>query len=504
MCGIAGVLGGERGMELALSMSACVAHRGPDDSGASILRGRGGAAVGAFAHRRLAILDPSAAGHQPMSGAGGRFELAFNGEIYNFREIRRELERSGIGFRSGSDTEVLLAAWAAQGPDCLLRMRGMFAFALWDRETSRLFLARDPFGIKPLYLAEIPGALLFASEVRALLATGDVSTTIDPAAVAGYLAAGSVAEPRSIVREVRAVPAGATLCIELDDRGGYTIAESRVDPFAALAREAREQDPERAESLVLEALRDSVTHHLVSDVPVAVFLSGGIDSSVVASLAAEVAPSPPEMFTVTFDEQAYSEASFARVMATRLGARHHEIRIKGSDLLGDLPDALGAMDQPSLDGLNTYVVSRAVRAQGIKVVLSGLGGDEMFAGYPSFRRAALISRWSAMPGPVRDAVGGLARQVAGRAGHKLATALASGDAARAAYVASRSLFAPSIAAMLAPEGIADPLPQPPDGLSLLQRVSWYESSLYMRNTLLRDADVFSMSHGLELRVPFVD
>lgn len=496
MCGIAGALGVRVAADVARAMGGCILHRGPDGSALAPLHRADGGEAGAFAHARLAVIDPSAAGDQPMCTPDGRYTLVFNGEIYNFRALRHRLAAAGASFRSGSDTEVLLLGLARQGTSFLRELRGMFALALWDRDEEVATLARDPFGIKPLYLAEVAGGVVFASELRAVLASGRVPPVLDARAVVSYLAAGSVAEPMTAVAGVRALPPGTLVRLRA---GAVSAPESFADALWTPPA-APERDPVRAARRVRDALRDSVEHHMVADVPVGFFLSGGIDSSAVVGLAREVAPGGVDTFTVVFDEAEFSEAAVARAVARRFGTRHHEIPLSGREMLASLPAAFAAMDQPSMDGLNTYVVSRGVRAHGLKVVLSGLGGDELFAGYPSFRRARGMAR---LPGPLRRAAASAASRLGGARAEKAALLLGDADPARAAYRASRSLFGARRVGALAGQRTAPP-GQAPHDLSLLQRVSWYETTGYMRDTLLRDSDVFSMAHGLELRVPFVD
>ncbi|MFL5578376.1 MAG: asparagine synthase (glutamine-hydrolyzing) [Gemmatimonadaceae bacterium] len=505
MCGIVGAFGVRDADAVVGRMSGALAHRGPDDAGVEVVRDARGAPLGALGHRRLAILDLSAAGHQPMGSAAGHLRIVFNGEIYNYRALRAELEREGARFRSGSDTEVILEGWARHGTAFLPRMRGMYAFALWDARAQAGHLVRDPFGIKPLYASLTGGAVLFASELRALVASGQVNPALDPSAVHGYLRWGSVPEPLTMLRDVRPVPAGTVVRFAA---AGGRVSVAEPEPFASPVTAASQhpvEDPAEAAALVREALRDSVRHHLVSDVPVALFLSGGVDSSAVVALAAEQVAEPLETFTVTFGEAEFSEAGPAAAVARRFGTRHHEIPLAGGDFLRELPHAFAAMDQPSLDGLNTFTVSRAVREHGLKVVLSGLGGDELFAGYASFARAARLAPHWGRSRALRRVAGAVAGRVGPR-GEKLELLLRGDDPACAAYEASRALFTGALLGALAP-GVASggaAVAGPPAGLSLLQRVSWFELTRYMRDTLLRDSDVFSMAHHLELRVPFVD
>jgi len=384
----------------------------------------------------------------------------------------------------------------------------MFAISLWDRQTERGYLARDVFGIKPIYLSESRGTVLFASEIRALLASDRIPRAISPAALRSYLATGSVAEPLTIIDSIEAVPAGCFVTI--DCRRGSPVIQKTERFGSAFTQSDAQQAAQSEPGELRRVLRDSVSHHLVSDVPVALFLSGGIDSSTVVGVASEVSDTRLDTFTVTFDDPDYSEAAAARAVADRFGTRHHEIPLSGNDLLDALPAAFSAMDQPSLDGLNTYVVSRAVRQNGIKVVLSGLGGDELFGGYPSFRRAALASRLWKLRGTARRILAGASAVRRDPRLERLKGLFGDATPACGAYRASRALFddrqVQSLVARDARGNVPPSFPDDPDEavLSLLQQVSLYETTGYMRNTLLRDSDVFSMAHGLELRVPFVD
>jgi asparagine synthase (glutamine-hydrolysing) len=526
MCGIAGILSRHEAAGAVKLATDALRHRGPDDVGIAQLTCGANVSAGSFGHRRLSIIDLSTAGHQPMFSVNGRLCITYNGEIYNYRELRDELSREGARFRGGSDTEVLLMGWAMHGPAILRRLRGMFALAIWDRQRGRGYLARDSFGIKPLYVAERGGSIVFASEIRALLASGLVPRRILPAALTSYLATGSVAEPDTIIAGIRAVPAGCVVEVAIDGDRMRLLPPRAFAPL--LGRPVSQQldlDLDAAATKVRESLRESVRYHLVSDVPVALFLSGGLDSSSVVALASEVADSRLETFTITFAERGFSEAAPAMAVARRFQTSHHEIPLSGQDLLNALPDVFAAMDQPSMDGLNTYVVSRAVRAYGIKVVLSGLGGDELFAGYPSFQRASIIAPFWKLPAVWRRILAGGFSRLSDPRVERVNLVLKGSAPAEAAYAASRTLFgARQAQALVNP---AEMRGQPSSELStsdfkligpgfglangeseislrLLQQVSVCELNGYMRNTLLRDSDVFSMAHGLELRVPMLD
>ena len=508
MCGITGAFSPRDLQREVDAMTEAVAHRGPDDVGAAGICASGGDTCGAFGHRRLAILDLTSAGHQPMSTRDSRITITYNGEIYNFPALRNRLEAEGVEFHTQCDTEMLLLGWRKYGPDFLKELRGMFALGLWDADLKRGYLARDGFGIKPLYVAPRDDSVLFASEVRALVASGLVARTLSAPAVRSFLCTGSVAEPFTIVDGVFAVPPGCIIEVAVDDDGARIDGIRQFD--APFTPDSPEPVPFSQSAFQLRnALRESVRRHLLSDVPVAMFLSGGLDSSAVVGVATEVSSAPLDSFTVTFAEGEFNEGDLSRLAAQHFGTRHHEIPLSWRDLLDALPDAFKAMDQPSLDGLNTYVVSRAVSDAGIKVVLSGLGGDELFGGYPSFRRAMQIAPLWKFPWPIRSAVAAGAFAYRGLRGEKMRMLMKGRSPAAAAYQASRTLFDDrNVDELVAFENRHSSSPisleSNHNGLSLIQEVSWRELSGYMRNTLLRDSDVFSMAHGLELRVPFLD
>ena len=508
MCGINGILRLtdaappiDRG-ELLRTRDA-MAARGPDGAGAWI----SGDGRVALASRRLAILDLSDAGAQPMASADGRLQLVLNGEIYNFAALRRELEAEGVRFRSRSDTEVVLALYARDGAAMLGRLRGMYGLALWDEREKSLLLARDLLGIKPLYLSEEGGCLRFASQVKALEAGGAVSRAIDPAGLAGFLLWGSVPEPLTIRQAVRALPAGHHLLVR-DGAIGDPIPNGTA-AVAPLSHEA--------------AVEDSVAAHLVSDVPVAVFLSAGLDSGLIAALARRHLSAPPATFTLSFDVLAGTprdEAPLAAAVARALGTRHVERRVGRADFPALWRDALTAMDQPSIDGFNTFLVSRAAHEAGLKVVLSGLGGDEIFGSYPSFadvpRLEKAARRAARVPG-LAAAWPALARLAPDRP--KLAGLLRYGRSLPGAYYLRRGLFLPEeLPALMgrdaAAEGLAryDPVADAARALAAANghaRDPWtavheLETARYLRNQLLRDSDWASMASSIELRVPFVD
>jgi asparagine synthase (glutamine-hydrolysing) len=441
----------------------------------------------------------------------GGLHVVYNGEIYNFREIRGELQRMGMRFHTESDTEVLLASWQTWGPSCVARLRGMFAFGLWDEDRRELTLVRDRLGIKPLYYAQVQDAFLFASEVRALLASGSVSRKLDRQAVWDYLAHGSVAEPHSIVRDVRALPPAHMLRV----CGGVTTVERYWDVVEATSGARAAAPPAYPEAVeeLRRRLECATKYHLVSDVPVGAFLSGGIDSTGVVGLATEVSGSSIRTFSVGFGREHASmdELKWARLVADRFGTEHTEVVVSGA-MVGNLLDrAAAALDQPSVDGTNTLVVSQAAR-QDVVVALSGLGGDELFAGYAHFARFARRARpnrsaqvlrnlageraTAVLPGRVRSAISDLADTPAQRLAH---FRMLGDDGSRRAAVASGflGLFEPSSAAARTATLLRE-------DLDAVAQVSYAELNGYLRDTLLRDADAMSMAHGLEMRPVLLD
>ncbi|MEC9367964.1 MAG: asparagine synthase (glutamine-hydrolyzing), partial [Pseudomonadota bacterium] len=363
--------------------------RGPDGKGDWVSEDN---RVG-FGHRRLALIDLTDGGAQPMASADGSLIVTFNGEIYNYRELRQVLEAKGHVFRSNSDTEVLLHLYAAKGEAMVHDLRGMFAFAIWDERRGEAFLARDPYGIKPLYYADDGWTLRFASSVKALMVGGRISTDPEPAGWAGYYLFGSVPEPFTTYREVRALPAGSSL--RVDAQGPhlphryFSIASiyAQPDPVEATSSRADTQERTRA------ALLDSVRAHLVADVPVGAFLSAGIDSGALVGLMRDCGQHDISTVTLAFDEfegRHDDESPLAAEVARHYETRHHRRLVTEGEFRQDLPLILDAMDQPSIDGINTWFVSKAARELGLKVAISGLGGDELFGGYPSFRD---IPRW---------------------------------------------------------------------------------------------------------------
>jgi asparagine synthase (glutamine-hydrolysing) len=531
MCGIFGIIGYNARVpgDVLERATRSLAHRGPDDSGTVILHDSVQESVEiGLGNRRLAILDLSPQGHQPMNDPATGNWIVYNGEVYNFREVRAKLEQGGLYFRSNSDTEVILKAYAHWGENCLREFRGMFAFAIWDAQRHRLFVARDPMGIKPLYFYHSDQYFIFSSEVRTLLGTGLVPRVIDRAALLNYLTFGSLYDPNTLVEGVNALEPGCYLTWEQgqvkQERYWDLVGSNLLEPNLVESCDHACADSENRgelETQVAEMLDESVRMQLVSDVPVGVFLSGGIDSSSLVGILSRNGVRP-STFSIVFSESDYSEAEYSRAVAQHFHTDHHEITVAQSDFFAAIDPAIRAMDLPTMDGINTYFVSERTRAAGVKVVLSGLGGDEMFAGYSSFHTVPRMERfaraWHNMPEVVRNPAANIFSALAPSSdqNRKLTALGRSGGGIVHPYFLSRMLFTPEQQNQLVPEmkpnsaafvRAEKPLTESlsrAQSLDPVNRVSYLEARCYMLNTLLRDSDFMSMAHGLEVRVPLID
>jgi asparagine synthase (glutamine-hydrolysing) len=513
MCGIGGVFGWGIGgdfdaTQVAAALNAALAHRGPDGEGTFVDR----AVV--LAHRRLAIIDPTPAGRQPMTTPDGRYTIVFNGEIYNYREIRLDLERAGVRFRTSSDTEVLLALVVREGVCALSRARGMFALGLWDGSARTLTVARDRFAIKPLYVAVQPGRVAFASEIGALRRACLVERDVCPAGVLAFLAWSYIPQPLTWLTNVESLSPGTWArwreggCVE---RG--TFADYR-EPYVANRRMAADD----LRACARNAIRDTVAAHMVADVPVGIFLSGGIDSTAIVSTARDITSGPLHTYTVAGDDPSMSEVDAARTVAVRFETIHHELMIGASAIERALPAIIRRIDAPSADAINSYFVSQAVAATHVKAVLSGVGGDEMFGGYPSFQRIPSAVRAAKWLAPVLPVTARAATAVADWRARKIGHFASTPDIA-AAYRAVRgnfmpeewaSLLGPAFAGATGREAIErlneleGQLFQVDDAEAAVSTVARFETGAYLQGQLLRDIDAVSMAHALEVRVPFVD
>ena len=538
VCGICGVSFASRnaGAESRVrAMTAAMRHRGPDEEG---FLARDARAPGlALGMRRLSIID-LAGGHQPVWNESKDVAVIFNGELYNYRDLRERLSLCGHRFATQSDTEILVHAWEEWGEDALTELRGMFAFALLDLRqrfatAPILFLARDPLGIKPLYYTQTPEGFAFASEVRALLASGAVPKRLSQDAVTAYLLFGSVSEPVTLLEGVFSLPPGHRMLLHVPERRRTPRARPWWDPMVSpAARDPRApRDFSSAAKKLRPLLEDAVRAHLIADVPVGLFLSSGLDSGAIAALAAQ-ARNGIESFTLTFPGTAFDEGELARLAANRFKTKHTEVPLSGETVLSRLDEALAALDQPTMDGINTYFVSWAAKQVGLKVALSGLGGDELFAGYQTFAdtpRLSRLIRWAwFVPAPVRRMTAPLVAALASRQGapdaaRKVSAAWIHPDALPHPYFFTRALFPPGqleriIEPRFRPSTVgADGVTLEPTWLGWLERtadearklepaagVSWLEMRTYMVSTLLRDTDSVSMARSLEVRVPLLD
>jgi asparagine synthase (glutamine-hydrolysing) len=520
MCGIAAILGAIPSRQVELSLRAMLdaqLHRGPDDGGWVVVPTT--QSVLGLGNRRLAIQDVSPLGHQPMRNEDTGDLLVYNGEIYNAPQLKAILESEGYRFRGHSDTEILLRAYEHWGIECLNRLRGMFAFAVWDAGRSRLIVARDHLGIKPLYYSCNEHCFVCASEIRALLQSGLVSSNIDRRALAGYLAYGAVQEPFTIFENLYSLSRGSWREM---DRTGKLLAEGKYWRFPPVQHSIGEQSLPDVVEEGRALLQEAVHRHLLSDVRLGVFLSSGLDSTAILGLSCgQDRIDPIDAFTVTFpDWPQYNEQEQARVTAARFGARFHECPITDTTALSWIGGALQCMDQPSMDGFNTYIVARAVREQGIVVALSGLGGDEVFGGYNIFRRVPwtynAMSWLSPLPRATRITAARLATVVASRvAKHKAREIAVSDPGLIGLYFQYRRLVSDVGLSMLGFDakelGLSEDLQLrglryedsyvPADHLASVGRL---DASFYLQNILLRDSDVFGMANSLEIRVPFLD
>ena len=493
----------------------CMRARGPDASGYWENEDR----RVALAHRRLSIIDLSERGAQPMADEARGLRVIYNGEIYNYRPLREELEGKGYEFQSDTDTEVLLYLYAEHGEALVERLRGMYAFAIYDGDRTGLLMARDPYGIKPLYYADDGRAVHVASQVQALRKMGDVDTSSDPAGHVGFFLWGHVPEPHTLYEGISALPAGHTLWV---DRPNGVQVPKAFDTVPGALREAEAGPNGRSPQPALrEALLDSVRHHLIADVDVGLFLSAGLDSATLTALASE-AHGQVNTVTLGFEEfrgTPEDEVPGAERIAERYGTDHETVWVTQEDFAEAHDDFLGAMDQPTIDGANSYFVSRAAREAGLKVALSGLGGDELFGGYPSFSQIPrLVSAVGAVPGAAT--IGKGVRAVAApvveqMTSPKYAGLLEYGGDYAGAYLLRRGLYMPwELPEVLNPDLVAEGMTALQPRLRLQKtasgvqdehlRVTALESSWYMRNQLLRDTDWASMAHSLEVRTPLVD
>ena len=508
MCGIAGIYGLENlddARDRVEKMTAKISHRGPDAEG--IYAGKN-AILG---HRRLSIIDINPSSNQPFSSLDGRYTMVYNGELYNYRDIKSQL--SDHDFRTDSDTEVVLAAFMKWGMKALQLFNGMFAFAFWDNEEEKLWIGRDRLGIKPLYYANAGQSVLFASEMRSILASGLVKPKLDEASLVDYLRYQTVHAPKTMIEGVFMLNPGCYVQVSDTDF-------KEVEYWKPWQSYHFDSDPVVVQKNIREKLTKAVDLRLVSDVPFGAFLSGGIDSSLIVGIIAERLGKSIDTFNVSFDDSAFSEAIYARKVAKKFNSNHHEIQLSPNDLLEALPEALAAMDHPSGDGPNTWIVSRETKKQGISMALSGLGGDEVFAGYDVFTRIPYVAEHNwilSFPKPLRALIGNLLRTAKpGFQSAKTKEILLSDyfDLQHLYPVFRKVLLDDSVSKLLRKKSLSSnnvfdtiqSLEQYSEfgALPTLGRIGIAEMATYMQNVLLRDTDQMSMAHALEVRVPFLD
>lgn len=505
MCGIAGIAG-IKNRDVARSiigqMTDSIAHRGPDADGFFVEEGI------ALGHRRLSIIDLSESANQPQFDSSNRYAIILNGEIYNFRDVKQTL--ADYPFRTESDTEVILAAYSKFGPDCLSLLNGMFSIAIWDKRLRELFIARDRLGVKPLYYSITPdGVLVFASEIRAILESGLVERRLNKSSLSEYLVYQSVYAPNTIVENVHQLPAGSFA----------VFADSKLDikPFWRIEDKPAIEitDEKSVKRNVKELLLASVERRMISDVRLGAFLSGGIDSSAVVALMSEVSAQPVDTFSVTFDDEEFDESQYSELIAKKFNTRHTAVELSPQDFLDELPNAIGSVDSPTGDGFNTYVVSKATKKAGITVALSGLGGDELFAGYPYFltwldTQGGLLPR---VPRLLRKPFA-LALANSSQSKHQRISDILNAETLDLAgvYPVFRQVMSRQTAHDYYTNGngkftiqrVLDEKSEAIASFPLLSQITIAELLGYTQNVLLKDTDQFAMASALEVREPFFD
>ena len=512
MCGINGIYNISKLNSPLQEMEKMIAkqkHRGPDASGTYIND------FVAFGHSRLSIIDLDTSSNQPFYSSDNKFILIFNGEIYNYKEIRESL--TGYHFRTNSDTEVVLAAYQTWGTNCVHQFNGMFAFAIWDVEKRALFIARDRLGIKPLYVYDNNESIVFSSEIRSLMECSLVKKKIDKDSFVDYLRYNTVHAPKTIIEGVKMLMPGHYIWVSDDEYKN----EPYWDINKYINRKSDNQSYEEIKIEVKDRLTKSVKRRLVADVPFGAFLSGGIDSSAIVALMSEVSDEPVKTFNISFAEEKFSEAKYARIIAKKYKTDHTEIKLTPTDFLKELPSALSGMDHPSGDGPNSFVISKATKDAGVTMALSGLGGDELFAGYDIFPRAVslLDKKWVySFPIGIRRLMGKALKIVKPTiASDKIVETITQKYLELPFYypinrqVLDDELISKLTGIAILPENVVyriglNSLDVKSPGFKspFLSKVSYMEMNTYMQNVLLRDTDQMSMAHSLEVRVPFLD
>ncbi len=514
MCGITGIVGNTINSDVYQTaiqkMTNAIDHRGPNS------QGLWNDEHCLFGHRRLSIIDLSEAGNQPFISQDGRYILIYNGELYNYKDLKFELQRAEHGstnipyiFKTNTDTEVILASYLRWGNNCMKRFNGMFAFAIWDTVQQKLLIARDRLGVKPLYYQYKNNILVFASEIRALIYSGIIDKKINQSSVAEYIQYATVHAPNTMLQDVNVLMPGNFLELHQNN-----LTFSQYWNISDYATSKHDLSYKETCEKVNELLTASVERRLIADVPFGAFLSGGIDSSAIVGLMSKVSSEKVQTFNVSFDESEFSEAKYAKQIAQKFNTQHHEIKLTPTDFLNQLPEALAAIDHPSGDGPNSYIVSKATKKEGISMALSGLGGDEVFAGYDIFKRFYELEKkvWLNII-PAKGLAGKLiSAKNKSVQGDKTSEILALNSInGYQAYPINRKLFNQTDYHSLLKNKYNDSnfifnviKNSTTDKQHILSRVSLYEIETYMQNVLLRDADQMSMAVALEVRVPFLD
>jgi len=498
MCRIAGIISNRLTPEAALRqvnlMCNALKHGGPDDEGYF-----SDEQVGlVFGHRRLSIIDLSKNGHQPMADVQQRAWITFNGEIYNYPEIKQQLLAAGVSFHSNTDTEVIINAYLKWGVSAFSKLRGMFAFALYDKARATTYLVRDSTGVKPLYYHAEKESLSFASEVKAFRMAG-ITDESDPNWPVRFLAFGHLPEPYTTLKNVRSLAKGHYLIWE-HNTGKFSIARFYKTPEKKYIT-----DIQVAHEAIREMLQAAVKRQLIADAPIGVFLSGGIDSSLISLLANTQKKQKLKTISIFFDEKDYDERAYQNTVLKKISGEKHAHLVQQQDFEDLFPRIITDMDMPTTDGINTWFISKYAHEDGLKAVLSGVGADELFGGYPSFNRIKYIEYLRRSPSPLFFAANYFKtdryRKISFLAhNHYLAD-----------YLLLRGLFVPADIAKILNTDVSEVgrvlfNEKPIVGLGGYneEHAAWFETNLYMQNQLLRDTDVMSMSHGLEVRVPFLD
>ncbi|MBI5305968.1 asparagine synthase (glutamine-hydrolyzing) [Candidatus Wolfebacteria bacterium] len=512
MCGIAGIYyknGKIAGLKEAVQkMNESQFHRGPDDEGIFIDE-QNGIVLG---HRRLSILDLSAAGQQPMiwhRDDGGEIAVVFNGEIYNFLELKKDLRSKGYQFSTQTDTEVILALYNEYGEKSFGMLRGMFAFALWDNRNKKMFLVKDRYGIKPLYYYSDNGKLVFASTVKAIIESREVPIQKNSNAYIGFLLFGSVLLPMTTYKDIFGLSAGYYLEINAD---GEKKLVKYYDALEAFQKKSKDNFKE-AKIKIRSLLDESIRLHLISDALLGVFLSGGLDSSAIAALAAKAKSEKIKTLSIIFDEKEFSEQKYQQMVAEKINSDHREIKITKKDFFDSFDEIFEAMDQPTIDGINTFFISRAAKEAGLKTVLSGLGSDEIFMGYSSFKKASFLRKIQKLPEILKLPL----RFFSLFGGRWSRLSYLENNTPLNFYLAIKGLFTPRETAGILNISVKevndfiDELTKLTNlqtyklnNLDPADLLSYLELKFYLQNQLLKDTDFMSMYHSVEVRVPFLD